>query len=350
MSHFVDNISHYESIVMQCSHAGAGHHGARGRGQTARRHRAGSGAGAGQGAESSPSSFSSVPMAGLPLAGAMMGLCLGGPVGVLAGAKLGGVAALGGSILGYTGAAVIKEQKDVRKHIDDHYRNEPRLYVLTPREEALLARHARRTSTSTSAAPSCGPALRPSQSVDISCATSPRSRRPQSESARHLPNVRSRRACYRSSRALSEQRSLSSSPSANSSPAARRRKLEDSGRQPPQPRQPPGLQPGQFRRLGDLSAEEQRSVIALIKAERGAADVFLAAPRSPRAAAARSPRSPRRRLPTIEIDGVSASSGGQTSASAESRRLQFARARQHSRRASSLPDVLEEDTGHGGNK
>ena len=285
-------------------------------------------------------------MAGLPLAGAMMGLCLGGPVGVLAGAKLGGVAALGGSILGYTGAAVIKEQKDVRKHIDDHYRNEPRLYVLTPREEALLARHARRTSTSTSAAPSCGPALRPSQSVDISCATSPRSRRPQSESARHLPNVRSRRACYRSSRALSEQRSLSSSPSANSSPAARRRKLEDSGRQPPQPRQPPGLQPGQFRRLGDLSAEEQRSVIALIKAERGAADVFLAAPRSPRAAAARSPRSPRRRLPTIEIDGVSPSPA---TASAESRRLQFARARQHSRRASSLPDVLEEDT-HCGNK
>ena len=336
---------------MQCSHAGAGQHTARARGQTARRHRAGSGAGAGQGAgqgaESSPSSFSSVPMAGLPLAGAMMGLCLGGPVGVLAGAKLGGVAALGGSILGYTGAAVIKEQKDVRKHIDDHYRNEPRLYVLTPREEALLARHARRTSTS--AAPSSGHALRPSQSVDISCATSPRTRRPQSESARHLPNVRSRRACYRSSRALSEQRSLSSSPSANSSPAARRRKLEDSGRQPPQPRQPPGLHPGQFRRLGDLSAEEQRSVIALIKAERGAADVFLAAPRSPRAAAARSPRSPRRRLPTIEIDGVSPSPSP-SSASAESRRLQFARARQHSRRASSLPDVLEEDTGFGGNK
>ena len=43
---------------------------------------------------------SSVPMAGLPLAGAMMGLCLGGPVGVLAGVKLGGVAAVGGSLLG----------------------------------------------------------------------------------------------------------------------------------------------------------------------------------------------------------------------------------------------------------
>ena len=48
-------------------------------------------------------------MAGLPLVGAMFGLCLGGPVGLLAGAKLGGVAAVGGSILGYTGASVIKE-------------------------------------------------------------------------------------------------------------------------------------------------------------------------------------------------------------------------------------------------
>ena len=83
---------------------------------------AGAGQGAGQGAESSPSSFSSVPMAGLPLAGAMMGLCLGGPVGVLAGAKLGGVAALGGSILGYTGAMVIKEQRELRSYIDDHYK------------------------------------------------------------------------------------------------------------------------------------------------------------------------------------------------------------------------------------
>ena len=57
--------------------------------------------------------FSSLPMAGLPLAGAMFGLCLGGPVGLLAGVKLGGVTALGGSILGYTGASVIKEQREV---------------------------------------------------------------------------------------------------------------------------------------------------------------------------------------------------------------------------------------------
>ena len=79
-------------------------------------------------------------MAGLPLAGAMFGLCLGGPVGLLAGVKLGGVAAVGGSILGYTGASVIKEQRDIRKHIDDHYKNDPDLFVRTPRQEAAINR------------------------------------------------------------------------------------------------------------------------------------------------------------------------------------------------------------------
>ena len=73
-------------------------------------------------------------MAGLPLAGAVFGLCLGGPVGFLAGAKLGGVAAVGGSILGYTGASVIKEQREMRKFIDEHYKKEPDLYFQTPRE------------------------------------------------------------------------------------------------------------------------------------------------------------------------------------------------------------------------
>ena len=46
--------------------------------------------------------------AGLPIAGAILGLCVGGPVGLLAGAKLGGVAAISGSILGYTGASIIR--------------------------------------------------------------------------------------------------------------------------------------------------------------------------------------------------------------------------------------------------
>ena len=77
---------------------------------------------------------SSASIAGLPLAGAVFGLCLGGPVGFLAGAKLGGVAAVGGSILGYTGASVIKEQREMRKFIDEHYKKEPDLYVQTPRE------------------------------------------------------------------------------------------------------------------------------------------------------------------------------------------------------------------------
>ena len=260
-----------------------------------------------------PDYSSSVPMAGLPLAGAMMGLCLGGPVGVLAGVKLGGVAAVGGSILGYTGARVIEEQKDMRRHIDDHYKNEPRLYVLTPREEALLAK--RRTSST----------LRPIQS-DLATTTprqlpSVRRHASSSESPRHLPSVRTRRACYRSSRTLSEQRHYSS---ANSSPVTSRRRLDSSPRH-----QPPHLQHRQFRRLGDLSAEDQRSVIALIRG--GAGDPGDNFQRSPR------PRT-RRRLPTT--DG--SSHLGSQLHTAESRRKQFAR--QQSRRASSLPDVLEEET------
>ena len=35
-----------------------------------------------------------------PMAGAILGTCLGGPVGFLAGIKIGGLAAVGGSIFG----------------------------------------------------------------------------------------------------------------------------------------------------------------------------------------------------------------------------------------------------------
>ena len=35
-----------------------------------------------------------------PMAGAILGTCLGGPVGLLAGIKIGGLAAVGGSIFG----------------------------------------------------------------------------------------------------------------------------------------------------------------------------------------------------------------------------------------------------------
>ena len=89
--------------------------------------------------------YSTVPMAGLPMIGALMGMCLGGPVGFLAGVKIGGLAAVGGSILGYTGASVVSEHKELREYIDEHYEKEPELYVQTPREEALAKRRSSRT-------------------------------------------------------------------------------------------------------------------------------------------------------------------------------------------------------------
>ncbi len=42
-------------------------------------------------------------------------MILGGPVGMMAGIKLGGVVAVGGSILGYTGAKVISDHVVMRK-------------------------------------------------------------------------------------------------------------------------------------------------------------------------------------------------------------------------------------------
>ena len=64
--------------------------------------------------------------AGLPLAGAVLGLCVGGPVGILAGAKLGSLAAIGGSILGYTGASIIREQREMRRLLLAHTEAQPR--------------------------------------------------------------------------------------------------------------------------------------------------------------------------------------------------------------------------------
>lgn len=252
------------------------------------------------------SSTGSVPMAGLPLAGAMMGLCLGGPVGVLAGVKLGGVAALGGSILGYTGASVIKEQKDMRKHIDDHYKKEPQLYVLTPKEEALLSR--RRNSNTSETIRQQHPCVR----------------RAQSESPRHLPSVRNKKAAFRSSRTMSESRAYSNS--ANNSP--RRREEFASSRRV-------ALSQSQIhQRFEEMSAEDQRTVIALLRQrheqEQSRDSRHLPQSQSPR-------RHIRRRLPTT--DGTCHATAISV---VENKRRQFAR--QHSPRASSLPDVLEEDT------
>ena len=273
--------------------------------------------------------YSSVPMAGLPLVGAMFGLCLGGPVGLLAGVKLGGVAAVGGSILGYTGASVIKEQKEMRTYIDDHYKKQPDLYVLTPREEALLNR--RRLSERT-----------------------------PPDSPRHLPSLRRSGSTCRRGPAGYRAHPMETR-SANCSPVARRkfdphspssrRKLEHNRRSPGlarrntfnqtttqqmhYSRQPPNLNMRQFRRLGDLSEDEQRSVVALI---------------STQGANVRGGRTYTVTTHVCDAYGSnhqnmvvqSSSSSAGLARPLDVRRKNFAR--QQKIRASSLPDVLEEDS------
>ncbi|KOC67084.1 Syntaxin-17 [Habropoda laboriosa] len=46
-----------------------------------------------------------------PLAGAVLGTCIGGPVGLIAGLKVGGLTALGCGILGFTGASLLKKKE-----------------------------------------------------------------------------------------------------------------------------------------------------------------------------------------------------------------------------------------------
>lgn len=55
-----------------------------------------------------------------PMAGALLGTCLGGPVGLLAGLKVGGIAAIGCGFLGFTGGAAIKnsEAQQARDQLD----------------------------------------------------------------------------------------------------------------------------------------------------------------------------------------------------------------------------------------
>lgn len=47
-----------------------------------------------------------------PVCGALIGTCLGGPVGLFAGMKIGGLAAVGCGILGFTGGAAIKSKEE----------------------------------------------------------------------------------------------------------------------------------------------------------------------------------------------------------------------------------------------
>lgn len=74
-------------------------------------------------------------------------------MGFLAGVKIGGLAAVGGSILGYTGASVVSEHRELREYIDEHYEKEPELYVQSPREEALAKRRSSRTLPETPGGP-----------------------------------------------------------------------------------------------------------------------------------------------------------------------------------------------------
>ncbi|XP_025162307.1 syntaxin-17 isoform X2 [Harpegnathos saltator] len=53
--------------------------------------------------------------AAYPLAGAVLGTCIGGPIGLIAGLKIGGLTALGCGILGFTGGSLLK-----KKHIDTY--------------------------------------------------------------------------------------------------------------------------------------------------------------------------------------------------------------------------------------
>lgn len=47
-----------------------------------------------------------------PVAGAFIGTCIGGPIGLLAGLKIGGLAAIGGSLLGFAGGSGLKKMQE----------------------------------------------------------------------------------------------------------------------------------------------------------------------------------------------------------------------------------------------
>ena len=64
---------------------------------------------------------------------------------MLAGVKIGGFSAVMGSILGYTGASVVKEHQDLRTYIDEHYEQEPQLYVQSPKDDSLNKRRVSRS-------------------------------------------------------------------------------------------------------------------------------------------------------------------------------------------------------------
>ncbi|XP_012537934.2 syntaxin-17 isoform X2 [Monomorium pharaonis] len=54
---------------------------------------------------------SAYKVAAYPIAGAMLGTCIGGPIGLIAGLKFGGLAAVGCGILGFTGGSLLKKKQ-----------------------------------------------------------------------------------------------------------------------------------------------------------------------------------------------------------------------------------------------
>ncbi|XP_032670935.1 syntaxin-17 [Odontomachus brunneus] len=50
-------------------------------------------------------------VAAYPLAGALLGTCIGGPIGLIAGLKVGGLTALGCGILGFTGGSLLRKKQ-----------------------------------------------------------------------------------------------------------------------------------------------------------------------------------------------------------------------------------------------
>jgi len=70
-----------------------------------------------------------------PMAGAVLGTCLGGPVGFLAGVKIGGLAAVGGSIFGYSTGSIIKEHAQRQEFIEEFYAKHPKTSRASVRAE-----------------------------------------------------------------------------------------------------------------------------------------------------------------------------------------------------------------------
>ncbi|XP_071445852.1 syntaxin-17 isoform X1 [Hetaerina americana] len=52
-----------------------------------------------------------------PLAGAVLGGCIGGPIGLLAGVKIGGLAAVGCALVGFTGGTILKKKEENSLHL-----------------------------------------------------------------------------------------------------------------------------------------------------------------------------------------------------------------------------------------